>query len=109
MSLSVSLLAYSFGYLTFDLYIIFMDIRDFSALGLQNIAHHFICITATVGALIAGGFNVNVGAATLFTEISTIFLHVRFYMIKAKIAKGPKFIGIMLIFIATFFYSRIYV
>jgi hypothetical protein len=32
--LSIYTLAFSFGYLSYDLYIIFMDIRDFSALGL---------------------------------------------------------------------------
>lgn len=86
-----------------------MDIRDFSALGIQNIIHHGICITATLGSLITGGFNVNTGAATLFTEISTVFLHIRYYMIKKGIAKGQKFIAVMLIFIGTFFYSRIYI
>ena len=70
--------------------------------------HHCISIIASLGSLSCGGFNINVAAATLFTEISTIFLHIRFYMIKKKVATGNKFLAVMGMFIILFFYSRIY-
>lgn len=40
-------------------------------------------MTSSVSALATGGFNITIAAATAFTEVSTIFLHIRYYMIKA--------------------------
>ena len=85
-----------------------MDIRDFSSLGMQNVVHHIIVFIATASALIVGGFNISLACATSFTEVSTIFLHIRYYMIKAKVADGKPFLIIMLTFIASFIYARLY-
>jgi len=76
---------------------------------MQNIVHHTISILAAGASLIVGGFNINVASATAFTEISTIFLHIRYYMLKAKKADGLPFIFVMLTFISLFIYSRLYV
>jgi len=103
------LLAFSVGYITFDLIIILKEIQDFSALGMQNIMHHFIALTATVSGLLAGTFNPLVAAATTFTEVSTILLHVRYYMIKMKCADGKPFLAVMIGFISSFAYSRMYI
>ena len=62
--------------------IIFVDIQDFSELGMQNIAHHFIAILATASTFIGRGIFTTGAAATCFTELSTVALHFRFYMIK---------------------------
>ena len=56
-----------------------------------------------------GGYNPLVAAATTFTEVSTVFLHIRFYMIKSKNADGTPFIIVMLTFIFLFAYSRMFV
>jgi hypothetical protein len=68
-----------------------------------------ISIIASVSTLLVGGFNINVASATAFTEISTIFLHIRYYMLKAKRGDGVPFILVMFTFISLFIYSRLYV
>jgi len=108
-ALANTILAISNGYLMFDFIIIFVEIKDFSLLGIQNIVHHLIALTATFSALMVGGYNPMVAAATTFTEVSTVFLHIRFYMIKSKNADGTPFIVVMLIFIFLFAYSRMFV
>lgn len=106
--LTISLLCISFGYISFDLIIILKDIQDFSSLGMQNIVHHIISMTASFTALMVGGFNISAASATAFTEVSTIFLHIRYYMIKAKYASGKPFLIVVLIFIGLFVYARLY-
>ena len=106
--LTISLLCISFGYISFDLIIILKDIQDFSSLGMQNIVHHIISMTASFTALMVGGFNISAASATAFTEVSTIFLHIRYYMIKAKYASGKPFLIVVLIFIGLFIYARLY-
>lgn len=49
------------------------------------------------------------GAATVLTELSTVLLHVRFYMIKSKQADGLPFAAVSLAFVAQFFWSRVYI
>ena len=109
LSLTYESLAISLGYLIFDLTIIFKEIRDFSTLGIENIVHHFVAVIATFNACLVGSFNITAAAATTFTEISTIFLHIRYYMIKSKNADGNLFFGVMITFILTFAYSRMFV
>ena len=70
--------------------------------------HHIIAVIASVTALTVGGFNICSACATSFTEISTIFLHIRYYMIKAKVADGKPFLIVMIVFIFTFIYARLY-
>lgn len=106
---SQSLVVFSIGYIFFDLVIIFVDIKDFSELGLQNIAHHFIAIMASSCSFWTRSTITQHAAATIFTEISTIVLHIRFYMIKSGNSSGTPFILVMLIFIASFAYSRMWV
>ena len=65
-------------------------------------------MTASATALLVGGFNINCAIATAFTEVSTIFLHLRYYMIKAKYASGKPFLIVVLVFIFFFIYSRLY-
>ena len=67
-----------------------------------------ITIAASVAALIIGSFNITIATATAFTEVSTILLHVRYYMIKAKKADGTPFLIIMILFIGLFIYARLY-
>ena len=71
--------------------------------------HHLIATIAASCGFLAGSFNTLVAAATLITELSTIMLHIRFYMIKSKNADGNAFIVVMLVFIGLFAYSRMYV
>jgi hypothetical protein len=66
-------------------------------------------MTASFTALMVGGFNITAASATTFTEISTVFLHIRYYMIKAKCASGKPFLIVVLIFIGLFIYARLYI
>jgi len=93
----------------FDFVIIIVEIKDFSPLGMQNIAHHIISIIATFSAIGAGGYYITSAAATIFTEVSTIVLHIRFYMIKSQIADGKSFLFVMITFISLFAYSRMFI
>jgi hypothetical protein len=106
--LAITSLCISFGYISFDLIIIMKDIQDFSSLGMQNVVHHLISMTASLTALFVGGYVINSAVATAFTEVSTIFLHIRYYMIKAKCASGKPFLIVVLIFIGLFIYARLY-
>lgn len=106
---STFVVIFSFGYVVFDLIIILTEIRDFSPLGLQNIVHHLISITAACACWVGGGILPSAGAATVLTELSTVLLHVRFYMIKYKKADGLPFAAVSLAFVAQFFWSRIYI
>jgi hypothetical protein len=65
-------------------------------------------MTASTAALCVGGYLINTAVATGFTEVSTIFLHIRYYMIKAKVASGKPFLIVVLIFIGLFCYARLY-
>ena len=76
---------------------------------MQTIGHHIISIVATLSALLAGGYYITSAAATTFTEISTIVLHIRFYMIKSQTADGIPFLIVMNVFIGLFGYSRMYI
>lgn len=71
--------------------------------------HHFIAVFATFSAMMVGSVYPLIAASTIFTEISTIVLHFRFYMIKWKMAEGYPFIAVMITFISLFGYSRMYV
>ena len=104
-----NLLCFSIGYIAFDLIIILKEIQDFSTLGIQNLAHHLIALIATVSSILAGGCFPLASAATTFTELSTILLHIRYYMIKLKKADGYAFLVVMVSFISMFGYSRMYV
>ena len=99
---------FSASFILFDLMIIFKEIRDFSPLGVQNIMHHFIAIFATFSALMVGAVYPLIAASTIFTEISTIVLHIRFYLIKWKMANGNLFLAVMWTFVSLFAYSRMY-
>lgn len=105
----MSLTFFSTGYIVFDLIICLTDIQDFSPLGMQNIAHHICVCFGTISTIPVRGIFTTTTACAAFTEVSTILLHVRFYMIKYKKASGTPFLIVMISFISLFTYSRIYV
>jgi hypothetical protein len=73
---------FSLGYVVFDLFIILFEIKDFSDLGKQNIMHHLIAMTASLCSLMSGNLLSSAAGATVLTEVSTIVLHFRYYLIK---------------------------
>lgn len=100
---------FSTGYIVFDLIIILFEIKDYSALGIQNIVHHFISILASSSCAFGGGPLSSAAGATVMTEISTIVLHIRFYLIKYKKTDGLPFYITMIVFIGLFAWSRVWI
>lgn len=66
-------------------------------------------MVASYSCITGGGPLVTGAAATVLTEISTIVLHIRFYMIKYKKADGMMFLAVMITFVSFFFWSRCWV
>jgi len=105
----VMLTFFSSGQITYDLFICLYSIKDFSPLGVQNLLHHSIGLCATLFSIFSFQYNFTVASATVFTELSTIFLNVRYVMIKSKNAEGLAFMSVMAAFSGTFFYARLWV
>jgi len=99
----------SLGWVVYDLYIVLFHIKDLSALGLQNIAHHVIAILAMTSSMFSPSYAFSATAGTVYTEMSTIFLHLRYFFVISKNAESLTFLALMCVFIATFFYSRVYI
>jgi hypothetical protein len=98
---------YFLGYLLWDTYVCVVMIGDVSSAGaVENLIHHGLGILGCIGNLLVGRYVTVLSTASMFTELSTPFCNIRYFLATHKKTKGQLFIVNGLMFLFSFFLAR---
>ena len=100
-------IAYFIGYLLFDCYVATCLLDNlYTSNGIQNIVHHSICLFMCIGCLYSQKYVLTTGHVTMFTELSTVFLMVRWFLYMHKAMESRLYFVNGMVFTMSFFVVR---
>ena len=101
------LVAISSAYCVYDLYVCLFCIKYTCKQGADFIFHHIVGLIGALGVLLVGRFNVALSCGSLVSELSNLFMNVRWHMLQHKMTTTPLFNVIQLAFAFSFFVVRV--
>ena len=101
------LIAFSTGYVAFDLWLCIAELGYTFASSGDFIAHHIFGIVGALCVLVAGRFNVALSAGNLVSEWTTFPMNHRWRMLKHGHTTGKSFVAINAVFFFGFIYFRL--